>query len=128
MQCWSVKKIVIWLRANGYTPLEFENMEIAHKIRGTLKKETQHQPNGHHYVSSLSPFDALIKKDLVRFDESYDGDIIDVTGEDYLDKTVNGKVCASSSSENLEMNKNFDSLIELSNGGKYVKEQLDMVN
>ena len=128
LPCWSVKKIVIWLRANGYTPLEFENMEMAHRIRGTLKKEIQSQQNGHHYVSSLSPFDTLIKSESVRFDESYDVEMIDVTGDSDLNKSKSNCKSSSCFSENFEMNKNFDNLIELSDGGKYAKDQLDMVN
>ena len=126
---WSVKKILIWLRANGYTPLEYDSMQIAYP--SLSEKEVNERESKYRYVSSLSPFDELINRDSIRFDQTDSGELIDVIS---CDDSSNGNSLEKRNHNPIgknvknEVNSNYDYLIEPTEGGKHVKEQLDVVN
>ena len=136
---WSTKSIVIWLRSHGYTPLEYKHMVVS---TGTKVDDSSEFD----YVDSLTPLSRLISIDkYLRFvnksvwlnEENEhslgDGDeesvLIDIVNEvdDRRVKKLGAdgkKLDSSSYTENLENKLNR---IEMCNGSKYAKEQLDMV-
>lgn len=130
----STKNIVLYLRSHGYTPLEHQH--IARTENST-----------YHYVSSLTPIDKLLKKSKISIDildeknvpvietavvaaaeEEDEQILIDIINDD---KNGRANKYKSKQSElmiqNNELNYNNDNMIEMCQGSKYVKEQLEIV-
>jgi hypothetical protein len=130
----STKNIVLYLRSHGYTPLEHQH--IARTENST-----------YHYVSSLTPIDKLLKKSKISIDilneknvpvietavvaaeEEDEQILIDIINDD---KNGRANKYKSKQSElmiqNNELNYNNDNMIEMCQGSKYVKEQLEIVS
>ena len=132
---WSTKKVLTWLRSHGYTPLD--NMVSK---KNQLKIVSKSKSTNNDYISSLTPFDKLFNNDIetiktnneVNYNNNNNkNEFIDIIGDNtVLDDNLqeikmNKKI--KQKAENLEYNSNYDYLLEMSSGGKYVKEQLNMV-
>jgi hypothetical protein len=102
---------------------------------------TNNNNNKNDYISSLTPFDKLFNNDIdnirtngeINNNNNKKNEFIDIIGDNsVLDDNseelirINKKI--KHSAEHLEYNLNYDYLLEMSSGGKYVKEQLNMVS
>ncbi len=129
----STKKIVLWLRSHGYTPLEFQHMI-------SVKNKAQYSILSQSYINSFSPIsrlDFFTRLQSLKETESINegNDLIDVVGvsESFGPASVKPQTCTELTRTNVNQlkMKTFPEEqikhIELCEGGKYVKEQLDLV-
>lgn len=124
---WSTKKVMIWLRANGHTPLEYDISKDDDNIKESSK-------NG--YVSSLIPYNNLLLKEIGNFKlRKVDNcDFIDVDSSDdsqslKLSGNSNGHI-HKHQSENMPSSfndNNYEQVLPLTDGAKYIREQLDLL-
>lgn len=61
---WTTKSIVLWLRSHGYTPLEYQQMQVMSLERKIINYDENQVLDEFHYVDSLQPVNC-IKKDNI---------------------------------------------------------------
>lgn len=104
-----------------------------------LEANTPNNNNNNDYISSLTPYDRLLNNDLDNIkingeigNTKHSSEFIDVIGDNSIleDTNLSEKVTkkCKNNAESLEYNSNYDYLLEMSNGGKYVREQLNVVS
>lgn len=80
---WSTKSIVLWLRSHGYTPLEYQHMQIMSLERKIMNYDENQVLDEFNYVDSLKPVnfikkDSLWKKDSQNEKDSLFIDIVNI--------------------------------------------------
>jgi hypothetical protein len=135
IEIWSTKSVLLWLRSHGFTPLEYQHMASENDSEKNEKSSLTMS-----YVNSLTPFNKILTHNnyLKMFDkksesrEQTDKDdslIIDVVNES--DQIENSALrCSKISNQNVEylLNENTSNYIEMCEGSRYVKEQLNLVS
>jgi hypothetical protein len=157
MELWSTKEILLWLRSHGYTPLDdryyFNNSKTNESSANTTDKGQSKQRK---YICSLSPCTDLLLNKTNQINININSEIEINNMNEYIDivssasnmssfssaqlppgsiptwnqpqiTCQDGNVVNTSIDEQSETNKNFEFLISMSEGGKCMREQLDMV-
>ncbi|CAF0710070.1 unnamed protein product [Brachionus calyciflorus] len=132
LNLWSTKSIVLWLRSHGYTPLEYQHMQIMSFDNKIMTSNENDIINEFTYIDSSLPIDNLKNSDYLKIndkeiEEDEDNVLIDVVNIEPKDVK---KLKDKNSRNNLEIkDANFCDLnhLEMCSGSKYVKQQLDML-
>jgi hypothetical protein len=144
---WSTKQVVMWLRAHGYTPLEYRHM----MVRGEDERENENERN-FNYVNSFTPINRLFEykkigstsrvtaigagekvkanRDTMVDEEETDNDelVVDIINEFSTKKRPNEFNREEKDAIAKEMNKNDGlNFVEMSTGDRYVHDELDKV-
>ena len=134
---WSTKRVLIWLRAHGYTPLEHHITKTQCNYKtSSLNNDEENDENkisNCDYISSLTPYDRLLNNEFSNLKPNNEGnrvDFIDIIGNNTILEDLDenkDRIKLKKNAESLELNSNYDYLLEMSNGAKYVKGQLNVV-
>lgn len=141
---WSTKQVIMWLRAHGYTPLEYRHM----MVRGEDERENENERN-FNYVNSFTPINRLFEykkmssrgtaigasekvktnRDTMVNDEEADNDeFVDIINEFSTKKQPNEFNRKEKDAIEKEINKNDGlNFVEMSTGDRYVHDELDKV-
>lgn len=125
-KAWSTKSIVIWLRSHGYTPLENKHI---------LRQNQIGSQSG--YVDSLSTLNKLIDLRELNFSDADCRPDLNDADENFIIDIVNNDEKKVSNIQNesintdaecaAELNDNNENSVDMCEGSKHVKEQLDLV-
>lgn len=125
---WSTKQIVIWLRAHGYTPLEYRNIKLAHiddTSVVTAADTSGTDTENYDYVNSFTPINRLFAYKRLPI-TCYDEIDIDVVAEDESGQSTR-RLEEELKRDAIEKERNKNSpfnIIELNEVEKFIQEQL----
>lgn len=138
IQVWSTKCIVLWLRSHGYTPLEYQHMLVLSQFDNQPQIKDDEPYSYLNYVDSLSPLNKLFSNtknliinlaeaDISPNDDDCFIDVVNLEDEDPDRKKLNAISILKQRNERGLVNESGLNHVEMCDGSKHVREQLDMV-